>query len=75
MANLERGFKKNRQKLARADRVGTDGINRQDARARAAGESGAAKEAVKRVGEYKKGRVDPADGNNELINRRSQENL
>ncbi|RLA58211.1 MAG: hypothetical protein DRQ89_15610 [Epsilonproteobacteria bacterium] len=64
-----------KNKLKRFDRVGASGVNRQDARARAAGEAGAAREAVKRVGEYKRGRVDPADGNNDTINRKSQENL
>jgi len=61
--------------LARAELVGGAGVNTQDARAKEAGESGAAREAVRRVGEYKRGRVDPADGNNEVINRRSQEDL
>jgi hypothetical protein len=64
---------KNKQK--RVDLVGGAGVNRQDARERAAGEAGAAREAVKRVGEYRRGRVDPADGNNDTINRKSVERL
>lgn len=68
-------MQKRRQQMARIDLVGSDGVNIQDARERTAGEAGAAKEAVRRVGEYKRGSVDPSDGNNDLINRRSQENL
>lgn len=73
--NAKDSIRAARNRPKRADLVGPAGVNRQDARARAAGEAGAAREAVKRVGEYKRGRVDPADGNNDTINRRSQENL
>lgn len=67
---------KNRKRLGeRINAVGQSGVAAQDARAKAAGDSGAGREAVRRVGEYKRGRVDPADGNNDTINRRSQENL
>jgi len=59
----------------RVELVGSDGVNIQDARARKAGDAGAGREAAKRVGEYRRGRVDPADGNNDTINRKSQENL
>jgi hypothetical protein len=63
------------KKLQRADRVGGRGVNRQNARARAAGAAGAAREATRRVGEYKRGKVNKSDGTNDSINRRSQENL
>jgi len=75
MANIKRRIGQHNRKVARVDRVGPGGVNRQDARARKAGEAGAGREAVRRVGEYKRGRVDSSDGNNALINRRSQENL
>ena len=64
-----------KRKVARAERVGGAGVNYQDARAAKAGEAGAAREAAKRVGEYKRGKVDKSDGGNDYINRRSQENL
>ena len=63
-----------RNKVERSERVGDEGVNIQNRRAEQAGEAGAAREAVKRVGEYKRGKVDKADGNNEYINRRNQEN-
>lgn len=75
MASLKHKIRQHRQKPSRVAAVGLDGVNRQDARAKKAGPSGAAREAVRRVGEYKRGRVDPADGNNDTINRKSQENL
>jgi len=65
----------NKRKVQRSERVGDSGVNTQDWRATQAGEAGAAREAVKRVGEYKRGRVDPSDGNNDTMNRRSVEKL
>jgi hypothetical protein len=73
--NLKDLAQLNKRKVARAERVGSAGINKQNARAKAAGPAGAAREAVKRVGEYKRGKVDKADGMNDYINRRKQENL
>ena len=64
-------MQKRRQQMARIDRVGTDGVNIQNRRP----DYNSAKAATKRVSEYKQGRVDPSDGTNDLINRRSQENL
>ena len=64
-------MQKKRQEIARVDLVGTDGVNIQNRRPN----YDSAKAAIKRVSEYKKGRVDPSDGTNDLINRRSQENL
>ena len=75
MKTFKDSMRAHRNKRKRVELVGTDGVNRQDARARKAGEAGAAREAVRRVGEYTRGRVDPADGNNDTINRKSQENL
>ena len=75
MASLRDSIKRHKQKVARVDRVGTAGVNFQDARARAAGEAGAASQAVKRVGEYKKGKVDKTSGETIELNRRNQENF
>ncbi len=73
--SLRDAIKKRQQLGARVGAVGLGGVQKQDARAKKAGPAGAAKEAVKRVGEYKRGKVDKADGNNTYINRKSQENL
>ena len=75
MANLRDAINKRRRLGERINAVGQSGVAAQDARAKKAGPKAAGREAVKRVGEYKRGKVDPADGNNDLINRRSQENL
>jgi len=63
------------RKLKRAELVGGRGVNIQNRRAEKAGPAGAAKEAVRRVGEYKSGKVDKSLGTNEYINRKTQENL
>jgi hypothetical protein len=63
------------RKLKRAELVGGRGVTIQNRRAEKAGPKGAAKEAVRRVGEYKTGKVDKSLGTNEYINRRRQENL
>ena len=73
--NLKDLAQLNKRKVARAERVGSGGVNTQNARAKAAGPAGAAKEAVRRVGEYKSGKVDKSLGTNEYINRKTQENL
>lgn len=75
MTSLRQKIKDRRRLQARIHAVGQTGVALQDARAKAAGPEGASREAVKRVGEYRRGKVDPADGNNDLINRKSQENL
>ena len=65
---------KNKQK--RVDRVGTAGVNTQNRRERnASTDKQRTVETVRRVGEYRRGKVDPSDGNNDTINRKSQENL
>lgn len=73
--NLKDLAELNKRKVARAERIGSGGVNKQNARAKTAGDAGMAREAVKRVGEYKRGRVDKSDGLNDYINRRSQEDL
>ena len=75
MASLKDKIRRRQQLPKRVAAVGLTGTQQQDARAKKAGPKGAAREAVRRVGEYRRGRVDPADGNNDTINRRSQENL
>ena len=75
MGNLRDAIKKRKQLGNRMAAVGLSGVKHQDARAKAAGAAGAAREAVKRVGEYKRGKIDKANGNNSYINRKSQENL
>jgi hypothetical protein len=57
---LRQKIKWNNRKMDRIDKVGTDGVNAQDTRARAAGDSPKAltRQAIKRVGEYKKGKVE-----------------
>lgn len=67
MSMLER----RKRLINRVERVGSQGVNIQDSRPNPE----SSKETIRRVGEYKRGRVDPSDGNNDLINRRSQENL
>ena len=64
-------MKKRQQQMARVDRVGPDGVNVQNSRPN----YDSAKEAVRRVGEYKRGRVDKASGDTIAMNRRKQENL
>ena len=75
MANLRDKISQRKRLVSRVDRVGSRGVNIQDARARAAGAGSTAREASRRVGEYKRGKVDKSDGTNEYINRKSQENL
>jgi hypothetical protein len=74
MGSLTDKIKARRRLPARIAAVGQAGVNTQDKRAKAAGAAGAGREAVKRVGEYKRGKVDKSDGNNTYINRRKQDN-
>jgi hypothetical protein len=57
MASLKDKIKARKQYPKRVFAVGLSGVQKQDKRAKAAGASGAAKEAVRRVGEYKRGKV------------------
>jgi hypothetical protein len=75
MASLSDKIKARRRLPARINAVGQSGILAQDKRAKRAGPENAGKQAIKRVGEYKRGRVDKASGDTIALNRRSQENL
>jgi hypothetical protein len=57
MASLKDRIKARKQYPNRVFAVGLSGVKQQDKRAKAAGAKGAAKEAVRRVGEYKRGKV------------------
>jgi hypothetical protein len=57
MASLKDKIKARKRLPARVFAVGQAGVNTQDKRAKAAGAKGAAKEAVRRVGEYRRGKV------------------
>lgn len=63
----------------RREIMGTEGKLKQDARrhqaARWLSDKAQTVETIKRVGEYKKAKIDKASGDNEFINRRKQENL
>jgi hypothetical protein len=75
MASLRDAIKKRKRLGERVNAVGPGGVIAQDKRAKAAGPSAAGREAVKRVGEYKRGKVDKSSGDTLALNRRKQENL